>query len=285
MKVKLQKAVLIGVGLIGGSLSRDLLQLGLAREIVGFSRTPATLTYARRHGVITRIGRDLQRELADADLVILALPVATLLTQLPKVAAATGPRTLVIDVGSTKAAIVNLADRLFKHGGFVGCHPIAGKETSGVKASVAGLFSGRTTVITPGRSSVRIRVTQARALWRAVGARVVEMPAAAHDVRVALSSHLPQLMASTLMNAIGRRLRDPQARAVIGSGLRDTTRIAASDPAVWREILQQNRDNLLPLIAACEAALDRVKRALRSGDDAAVFRFMAAAARLRRGIR
>lgn len=285
MKQHFDHATLIGVGLIGGSLARDLRRLGLVRGVTGFSRTPANLRYALNHKVITHIGGSLKRELERSDLVILAEPVEALLKRLPVVARLARPNALVIDVGSTKGAIVDRAERLFKASNFVGCHPMAGREVSGVRASLLGLFKGKTTVITPGKGTRRAMIARARALWTAVGARVVVMSAKEHDQRVALSSHLPQLIASTLMNVAARQARLKDLARCLGNGFRDTTRIAASDAGMWREIFSQNRRHLVALIAAFQTQLARVKTAIEQKNNATVFDFMQTAANHRRRLK
>lgn len=277
-------AVLIGVGLIGASLMRDLKVLKRVRHVVGFGRDGRNLRAAKKCGAIDEIGVDLDTALARADLVVLATPVQTICEYLAPVARAVSAHALVIDVGSTKKRIADEAGRFFVNGHFVPCHPIAGLESSGARSSVRGLYQKRICVITPVAGSDTGALRRARQLWQAVGARVVVMDALRHDEILAATSHLPQVVASALMNVLGKSCALKSFKPFIGNGLRDTTRIAASDASLWTQIVLENRQRILPLLSTLSDQMASLMKAVEEEDGAQVFGFFKAASQFRKMI-
>jgi prephenate dehydrogenase len=256
----------VGVGLIGGSLALDVKRLGLAERVVGVSRSPESRRVMLERGLVDRVAEDLTTGVADADLVVLAPPVRAVVDLLPEVARCAPPDAVVTDVGSVKSPIVLAGDAAFPDGRFVGGHPIAGSERSGPGAARAGLFEGHTWIATPTgctRADVEARVT---GLWAAVGAVCLRQAADWHDEVFATVSHLPHLVAYALMDAVVTLERGGERVKFAAGGLRDYTRIAGSDPVMWRDIFLMNREPVLRAVAAYRAALDRLESGIRAGD-------------------
>ena len=262
----IRRLAIVGLGLLGGSVAKAARAESLAREIVGVGRNPASLAPALSEGAVDRVTTDLREGLTGADMVVLATPVATLEHQMPAVWQAAEPQALITDVGSTKAAIVRVAETLCAGRllDFVGSHPMAGSNLSGFAVARADLFRGATIILTPTDRTARDAVKRVTEFWEAAGGRVVTMDPATHDRAVAAISHLPHLVADALVDAVVRM--DPQFFDVAARGFKDTTRIAASSPTVWREIFEGNREALAEAVAAYRAALDGLERVLRSGD-------------------
>jgi len=262
----IRRLAVVGLGLLGGSVAKAARAESLAREIVGVGRNPASLAPALSEGAVDRVTTDLREGLTGADMVVLATPVATLEHQMPAVWQAAEPQALITDVGSTKAAIVRVAETLCatRPLDFVGGHPMAGSNLSGFAVARADLFRGATIILTPTDRTARDAVKRVTEFWEAAGGRVVTMDPATHDRAVATISHLPHLVADALVDAVVRM--DPQFFDVAAQGFKDTTRIAASSPTVWREIFEGNREALAEAVAAFRAALDGLERVLRSGD-------------------
>ena len=266
----IRRLSIIGLGLLGGSVAKATRAVSLAREIVGVGRRRESLEPALRDGVVDHVTTDLAVGVAGADLVLLATPVATLERQLPAVWQAAAPHALVTDVGSTKAGIVRAAEELDRARplAFVGSHPMAGSNLAGYAVSRADLFNGATVILTPTDRTPLETVKRVTEFWEAMGGRVTVMDPATHDRAVAAISHLPHLVVDALVAAVVDL--DPRFLEVAARGFKDTTRIAASDPIVWREIFQQNREALGEALGTFRHALDRLERLLASGDDGAI---------------
>jgi prephenate dehydrogenase len=262
----IRRLAIVGLGLLGGSVAKAARAESMAREIVGIGRNPASLKPALVEGAVDNVTTDLREGLTGADMVVLATPVATLERQMPAVWEAAPPKALITDVGSTKAAIVRGAESLSarKPLDFVGGHPMAGSNLSGFAVSRADLFRGATVILTPTDRTAPDAVKRVTEFWEAVGGRVVTMDSATHDRAVAAVSHLPHLVADALVDAVFRM--DPQFFEVAARGFKDTTRIAASSPEVWREIFEENREALAEAVASFRAALGDLESVLRSGD-------------------
>jgi prephenate dehydrogenase len=262
----IRRLAIVGLGLLGGSVAKAVRAESLAREIVGIGRNPASLAPALRDGAVDRVTTDLREGLTGADMVVLATPVATLEHQMSAVWEAALPEALITDVGSTKAAIVRVAETLSASRpiDFVGSHPMAGSNLSGFAVARADLFRGATIILTPTERTSLEALKRVTEFWEAAGGRVVTMDPANHDRAVAAVSHLPHLVADALVDAVVRM--DPQFLDVAGRGFKDTTRIAASSPTVWREIFEENREALAEAVAVFRVALDGLERILRSGD-------------------
>lgn len=254
---------IVGVGLIGASIGQAALARGLAEEVIGIARRQTTLRAARRVGAVTHTTIDLAKGVAQAELVIVCTPVATIAQLVREAAQACPPGTLITDVGSTKSRIVaELDDGLPRGCQFLGSHPLAGSEKTGPSYSDATLFEGRVTVITPTRNTRAEDFDTLEEFWSGLGSVVIRMSPEEHDKALAMASHLPHLVASLLAGV----LPEPYFR-LVSSGFLDTTRIAAGDPEMWKQICLHNRENL---VAACQlfgGELGRVAQALARGDE------------------
>ncbi len=263
---------LIGCGLMGGSFALALKEAGLVRQVVGFSQSERTRQRALELGVIDHAGATLEDAVEDSDIVLLAVPVAATEPSLAAIAPVLGPRALLMDVGSTKCDVVaaarqTLGERLPN---FVPAHPIAGKESAGVEHAEAGLYRDRQLILTPLAETRPELVELAAELWSLIGSRVLQMSPERHDAAYATVSHLPHLLAFAAMNAI---LNQPQADeflALAGPGFRDFSRIAASDPAVWRDILLANREQVLLQARLLRTTLDEFEATMQAGDASAL---------------
>ncbi len=259
-------AVIVGVGLLGGSIARELLHHNLSETVVGFGRSQENLLYAQKNGIISHIGHDLLSALAIADLVVLAMPVGSFAGFLQKYSGLIRSQTLVIDVGSTKKLIAKLSDKYFPEGNFVPCHPMAGSEKSGAGASQLNLFEGKTCLLTPGTKTKTKFVTLAHKFWKALGAKTQMLKPAQHDQILAFTSHLPQVMASVLMSAVAKNVPHRKLANLVGNGFRDTTRLAASDAAMWTDIVLDNRENLRKATKRLQDELAIFGKALSKAD-------------------
>jgi prephenate dehydrogenase len=266
----INKLAIIGVGLIGGSLARALRDAGHVREIVGYGRSLANLQRAVELGVVDRIDTSLSAAVRDADMVVLATPVGSMTEILKTIAPYLGNDTVVTDVGSVKGAVATAARAALgeKLGGFVPGHPIAGTERSGVEASFASLFVGRRVVLTPLPETRVEAAARVRAMWRAAGAEVVEMSIEHHDDVLAATSHLPHLLAYALVDLLARLDDSREIFAYAAGGFRDFTRIASSDPVMWRDISLANRDAIVRLLTQYRGELDSLIAAVSAGDGA-----------------
>jgi prephenate dehydrogenase len=282
----IQRLAIVGVGLLGGSVAKAVRARGAAREIVGVGRDLERLRPAVADGAVDGITTDLAEGVAGADLVILGATVLANDTLLPAVWAAVPEGACITDVGSTKRSIVREAERLAAERGtihFVGSHPMAGGEKSGYGVSRADLFERATVVVTPTKHGVESATHTVTTLWRTLGARVVVWDAEVHDRAVAAISHLPHVVAWALMDAVHRY--EPAALDIVAGGFRDTTRIAASDPAVWREILLANRDEVAVSLGAFREALADLERLIAVADPAALEAYLARVKALRLAVR
>jgi prephenate dehydrogenase len=265
-----QEMAIIGVGLIGGSLGLAAKKTGLVGRVVGVSRNPANRQAALERGLVDRATPDLAAALRDADLAVLAVPVHGITSLLPEVARQVKGDCLVTDVGSVKGPILAAGDAAFPDGRFVAGHPIAGREKSGPTAARAELFEGANWILTPSPRTCPEAAARIAALSRGVGARVVTMEATWHDEIFATVSHLPHLVAYALMDAVVGMEGDGERLRFSAGGLRDFTRVAGSDPLMWRDIFLMNRDPILRVLAAYREALGRLEAAIRAGDGEAL---------------
>jgi len=258
----------------------------LADSVVGIGRGVENLKAAVALGAIDRFVADAATGIRGADLVVLATPVDTYERHLKQWASVLESGAIVTDVGSVKGALVELAEGLLPSSArFVGAHPIAGREKTGVAAGSADLFRGARCILTPTARTDPRALQAIRALWEACGAQVVEMDPFAHDRVLGAVSHLPHAAAFALINALleVRERADPELDllAYAGGGLRDTTRIAASSPEMWRDIFLWNRDNLVAVIEIYERHLAHLKQLIKSGDGPGVEKELERAKRAR----
>jgi len=253
-----EKVVIVGTGLIGGSIALAIKKKKLAGEVWGVSRRRESLVSAKRIGAIDYGSQDMNIA-KDADLVILAVPVNTILDMAERISKIVKPRCIICDVGSSKQQIVSRLDKLFDN--FVGTHPMAGSEKKGVIHASYGLFAGSVCIITPTRKTNQQAFKRIKDLWKALGAQVVCLDAFLHDKMVSYISHLPHIVVFALMGIIP----DKYLKFASG-GLKDTTRIAASDSFLWRDIFLSNRRELLKSIKSFENNLTTIKMAVDKGD-------------------
>jgi prephenate dehydrogenase len=238
---------LIGCGLMGGSFALALKKAGLVKRVVGYSKSPSTTERARQMGVIDVEAPSALLAVSGADIVLLAVPVSATESTFKAIRHLVGPTTLVMDVGSTKRDVVDAARRVLRDnlGTFVPCHPIAGKEVSGVEHADGDLYLGKQVIITPIERTFTIQLQKAVDVWTAIGSHVTKMSPQSHDAAYAAVSHLPHLIAFALINGITGQDHGKEYMALAGPGFRDFSRIAASDPHMWRDILIANREELL----------------------------------------
>jgi prephenate dehydrogenase len=264
------KVVIFGVGLIGGSFALALRKADALDEVVGFGRSMATLEQAKQLGILNRIGHDVAQEVCDADIVLLATPVAQMTDIFTRIAPHLGAHTLVSDGGSTKSDVVAAARAHMgdKIGHFIPAHPIAGAEKSGAAAALADLYQGKKVVLTPLPENSKESVARIRKAWEICGAVVSELTPQQHDTVFAAVSHLPHLLSFALVHDLAQRDNRDQLLSFAASGFRDFTRIAASSPEMWRDISLANREALLQEVKRYADELYVVYQALENNDAA-----------------
>ena len=275
--VKIDRLAIIGVGLIGGSFALALKQAGAVREVLGVGRTAASLELARQHGLIDRTV-DIA-EAAQADCILLAMPVGETAAVLTQLAPHLKPGAIVTDAGSTKANVIAAARAALgvRFSDFVPGHPIAGSELNGPLAARADLFQSRKVVLTPEPETRGDAQALVNALWAATGAQVEILEADLHDRIFAAVSHLPHLAAYALVNELAQRENSADFFRFAASGFRDFTRIAGSSPEMWRDIALANRDAVLVELDAYLTALQTLRTAVSVEDAAALLEIFARA--------
>jgi len=280
----INKLVIFGVGLIGGSFAMALRQADFVRQIVGFGRSHENMSSALGTYVIDEIGMDPAAAVKDADLVVLAVPVGQMGAIMASIAPHLAPHTVVTDMGSTKQDVEALARKhLFKHlSRFVPGHPIAGAEKSGVKAAREDLFRDRTVVLTPLAETDPAAKELVASLWQGCGAKVAEMTPQQHDALFATVSHLPHVLAFALVDYIACQPNAEQLFGFAASGFRDFTRIAASSPEMWRDICLANREALLAQFEGYQQELAQIKTLLENNDAKGLEAIFARASEARR---
>ncbi len=259
---------LIGCGLMGGSFALALKKAGLVERVVGYSKSPSTLDKARKLGVIDTAAESALLAVTGSDVVLVAVPVAATEGTLKAIRHIVDPNTLYMDVGSTKRDVVDAARRVLRDriSSFVPAHPIAGKEVAGVEHADSLLYQGRQVILTPLQQTDPKMVQLATDIWSAVGCQVLKMTPENHDAAFAAVSHLPHMLAFAYFNGMLTQPAGREFLSLAGPGFRDFTRIAASDPTVWRDILISNREELLKQSQRFRRALDTFEHALKSGN-------------------
>ncbi|NMM10929.1 MAG: prephenate dehydrogenase/arogenate dehydrogenase family protein [Polaromonas sp.] len=257
---------LIGCGLMGGSFALALKRAGLVKRIVGYSKSPSTTERARQMGVIDVAAPSALLAVSGADIVLLAIPVSATEATFKAIRHLVGPNTLIMDVGSTKRDVVDAARRVLRDhvGCFVPCHPIAGKEVSGVEHADANLYKGKQVILTPIERTYTVQLQKATDVWTALGCHVLKMSPQSHDAAYAAVSHLPHLIAFALINGIAGQEHGKDYMSLAGPGFRDFTRIAASDPRMWRDILMANREELLAQSKIFQQTLQALEQLIAS---------------------
>jgi prephenate dehydrogenase len=259
---------LIGCGLMGGSFALALKRAGLVKRVVGYSKSPSTTERARQMGVIDVEAPSALLAVSGADIVLLAVPVAATEATLKAIRHLVTSEMLIMDVGSTKRDVIDAARRVLRDhiGAFVPCHPVAGKEVSGVEHADPDLYTGRHVILTPIERTLPAQLQNAVAVWEALGCQVQQMAPEAHDAAFAAVSHLPHLIAFALINSVVGQPDGADYLSLAGPGFRDFTRIAASDPKMWRDILLANRQELLSQCSIFERSLRELQQQIESGN-------------------
>lgn len=273
--MRFRKVAVVGVGLIGGSFALALKAARACGPVLGVGRSAANLELAKSRGVIDAVGD----EVGDADLILVATPVAQYASVLAALAPRLKPTAIVTDAGSTKRDVVAAARAALgaKIAQFVPAHPIAGAEKSGAAAADARLFQGKRVVLTPLPENADATVQSVAEAWRACGARVGRMSAEEHDAVFAAVSHLPHLLAYALVHEVATRGNSAQLFGYAAGGFRDFTRIASSHPEMWRDICTANRDRLLDELDRYTAKLNALRPLVAGGDGAALQQLFAEA--------
>lgn len=268
----IHKLTIIGVGLIGGSLARALRAAGQVREVVGYDCDLANLEEAVTLGVVDRIETSLADGVCDADMVVLAVPVGSCGEILAQLAPYLAADAVVTDVGSVKGSVVTVARATLgaRFPAFVPGHPIAGSERSGVAASLTELFRKRRVVLTPCVETDTCAVERVAQMWLAAGAEIVTMSVSHHDEILAATSHLPHLLAYTLVDMLARAENSRDLFSSAAGGFRDFTRVASSDPAMWRDICLSNRAAIIQVVEAYRQELSTLLTAIERGDGEAL---------------
>ncbi len=260
----------IGCGLMGGSFALALKKAGLVEHVVGYSKSPSTTETAKRLGVIDTVAESALQAVAGCDIVLLAVPVSATESTLKAIRHLVHPGVLFMDVGSTKCDVVSAAERALgqRIDAFVPAHPITGKESGGVQNADAALYQDRQVILTPLPQTNALLVQRATDVWSALGSRVLKMTPQNHDAAFAAVSHLPHLLAYAFFQSVAAQPAGRDYLSLAGPGFRDFTRIAASEPAVWRDILMANKAEVLVQSQRFRQALDALENLLKN-DDAA----------------
>ena len=263
-----QQLGVIGCGLMGGSFALALKRAGLVKRVVGYSKSPSTTEKAKRLGVIDVAAESALLAVSGSDIVLIAVPVAATETTFKAIRHLVEPGVLFMDVGSTKRDVVDAARRVLREriGSFVPAHPIAGKEVSGIQHADAALYNGRQVILTPLQQTTPELVQKATDVWSSIGAQVLKMTPENHDAAFAAVSHLPHLLAFAYFSAVVNQPAGRDFLSLAGPGFRDFTRIAASNPETWRDILVANREEVLKQSQRFRQALDALEHVMREGN-------------------
>ena len=267
------KMTVIGVGLLGASLAKACKEQGLVEEIAGFGRNRENLEKAQALNIIDHCPKSLTEAVSDADLVVLCTAVSTIAPLIKEMIADLRPGTLITDVGSVKESVVTDADKIIPENiFFVGSHPIAGGEKSGLEASSASLYQNAKCIVTPTEKTDKKALEKISALWQAVGMKVIELSLQEHDFIFGAVSHLPHIVAYALMNTLGalKTQEGHEVTAFSGAGLRDITRIASGDPVMWRDICLANNNHSLAMIDLFQEKLAEIRGSIEKGDGQAL---------------
>ena len=275
----------IGCGLMGGSFALALKRAGLVKRVIGYSKSPSTTEKAKKLGIIDTAAESALLAVSGSDIVLIAVPVSATEATFKAIRHLIEPGVLLMDVGSTKRDVVDAARRVLKEriGSFVPAHPIAGKEVAGIAHADATLYNGRQVILTPLPQTSPELVQKATDAWAAIGSQVLRMTPENHDAAFAAVSHLPHLLAFAYFNSVAKQPAGRDYLSLAGPGFRDFTRIAASDPTVWRDILMSNREELLKQTLRVRHALDAMEIAIKSGNAEALEDMIRSASEARAG--
>jgi prephenate dehydrogenase len=283
--VPFRKLTIIGVGLLGGSIGLAVRRRKLARQTAGFVRRHASLKGCERAGAVDFATTDLPAAVWNADLIILCTPIAQMRPVVERILPVLKRGAIVTDVGSVKASVVRELESLVARGGahFVGSHPMAGAEKTGVGSARADLFDRTVCVVTPTKRTNWPALKKVKQFWAALGSRVLELKPEVHDVLVSRSSHLPHVIAATLASHVLNPVHPEPQAALCANGFRDTTRIASGSPEMWRDIASANRRNLAKSLDTYIADLQKFQRLVKKGDVSAIMKFFETAKQRRDG--
>ena len=275
----------IGCGLMGGSFALALKRAGLVKRVVGYSKSPSTTERAKKLGIIDTAAESALLAVSGSDIVLLAVPVAATEATFKAIRHLIEPGVLLMDVGSTKRDVVDAARRVLKEriASFVPAHPIAGKEAAGISHADATLYSGRQVILTPLPQTSPELLQKATDVWAAIGSQVLRMTPENHDAAFAAVSHLPHLLAYAYFNSVAKQPAGRDYLSLAGPGFRDFTRIAASDPTVWRDILMSNREEMLKQLLRFRHTLDAMEHVVKSGNAEALEDMIRSASEARAG--
>ena len=282
-KIYFDKVTIIGVGLIGASFSLAMKKKGLCGTVCGFGRSRENLVRAKEKGIIDSFGSDAASACKDSDLIMLSTPVGTFLELAKAIAPVLKKGAVVTDAGSVKGRLVYNIEKIMPEGvHYIGGHPIAGSDRSGIETSSEELFRNAKCVITPTENSDGSSLQTVTALWESLGSEVIIMTPENHDKVYAAVSHLPHLIAYNIMNTVAEI--DTSYLNFCGQGFKDTTRIASSSPELWRDICIMNRENLIEMITVFQKNLETLGRYLRASDPDSIEKEFRKARTLREGI-
>jgi len=258
----------IGCGLMGGSFALALKRAGLVKRVIGYSKSPSTTEKAKKLGVIDMAAESALLAVSGSDIVLIAVPVSATEATFKAIRHLVEPGVLFMDVGSTKRDVIDAARRVLKErvANFVPAHPIAGKEVAGIGHADATLYTNRQVILTPISLTNPDLVQKATDVWAAIGSQVLRMTPENHDAAFAAVSHLPHMLAFAYFNSVARQPAGRDFLSLAGPGFRDFTRIAASDPAVWRDILMSNREELLKQSMRFRHTLDAMEHVIKTGN-------------------
>lgn len=270
--MKFKQITIIGVGLLGGSFALAMRAHQGAEKIVGVSRRIASAQKAQELGVIDEATDDIRAAVKQADLLLIATPMLSMTSVLEQIVDVVPKSCLITDVGSVKSALVDLVQEQFPQllDQFVFAHPIAGGERSGAQAAREDLFKGKHLILTDTQHAKPELIDLSRSLWQSIGANVIEMPAKEHDEVFAYTSHLPHVVAYALVNNLHQHENNQQLFEFASAGFYDFTRIASSDPVMWRDICLSNKQEVLTSLKGFSAQLSRLEQAIESGDSKAL---------------
>ncbi|MEL0437611.1 prephenate/arogenate dehydrogenase family protein [Phycobacter sp. K97] len=281
------RVALIGLGLIASSMFWAMKRAGLAGEVTGYARSTETRETARRIGLCDRVCDSASEAVEGADLVVLCVPVGAMGAVMEEISAGLKPGATVSDVGSVKRHVIEAVSPHIPEGvHFVPAHPLAGTEHSGPEAGFADLFNNRWSLLVPVEGTDPTAVDRLRRLWEGMGANVDEMDADHHDLVLAVTSHAPHLIAYTMVGVADdlRRVTDSEVIKYSAAGFRDFTRIAASDPTMWRDVFLTNKDATLEILGRFTEELFALQRAIRTGDGEHLHQYFTRTRAIRRGI-
>ena len=287
MSAPYERVALIGLGLIASSMFWAMKRAGLAAEVTGYARSAETRATAREIGLCDRVCDTAAEAVTGADLVVLCVPVGAMEAVMREIAPALAPGATVTDVGSVKTEVIaQVAPHLPDGVHFVPAHPVAGTEHSGPRSGFAELFDHRWTLLVPLEGTDRQAIDRLRDFWEALGANVDEMDAEHHDLVLAVTSHAPHLIAYTMVGVADdlRRVTDSEVIKYSAAGFRDFTRIAASDPTMWRDVFLSNKDATLEILGRFTEELFALQRAIRQGDGDHLHAYFTRTRAIRRGI-